>query len=135
MYSKYYTTPAQLHFHLRREHREIPQPLPPKNLFSVVPFLFIFSQTLTQFTFTLDGPLTCYTHTHTLTHTPTHTHTHTPCRHMTELTLQPNEAETAWEARPRGLNKAAKDERREVLGLSSLTTTHVRTTDRSIPRD
>ena len=52
---------------------------------------------------------------------------------MTGFTLHPNEAETAWDARPSGLKRAGKEERREVRGRSSLTTTHVLTHERSIP--
>ena len=56
-------------------------------------------------------------------------------RQMTELTLQPKEADTAWEASPRGLKRAEKEERRDVRGRSSLTTTHMRTHDKLIPLD
>jgi len=56
-------------------------------------------------------------------------------RQMTEFTLQPKDAETAWEASPRGLKRAEKEERRDVRGRSSLTTTHMRTHDKLIPLD
>ena len=52
---------------------------------------------------------------------------------MTELTLQPNEVETAWAASPSGEKRAEKEERRVVRGRSSLTTTHARTHERSTP--
>jgi hypothetical protein len=50
------------------------------------------------------------------------------------LTLHPKEVDTAWAERPRGENRAEKELRREVRGRSSLTTTHVRTQERSTPR-
>lgn len=53
---------------------------------------------------------------------------------MMGLTLQPNEVETAWLDRPRVEKRAEKELRRVVRGLSSLTTTHVLTEDKSIPR-
>ena len=57
------------------------------------------------------------------------------CKQMTGFTRQPNDVERAWLDRPRGEKRALKELMREVLGLSSLTTTHVRMHDRSMPRD
>ena len=53
---------------------------------------------------------------------------------MTGLTLQPKVVERAWLESPSGEKRAVKELSREVLGLSSLTTTQVRTQDRSTPR-
>ena len=56
------------------------------------------------------------------------------CRQMMGLTRQPKVVETVWDPRPRGENKAEKEERREVRGRSSLTTTQDLTHVRSMPR-
>ena len=53
---------------------------------------------------------------------------------MIELTRQPNVVEMVCEPSPSGEKSAEKEERREVRGRSSLTTTHDRTQERSIPR-
>ena len=53
---------------------------------------------------------------------------------MMGLTRQPNVVEMVCEPSPRGEKSAEKEERREVRGRSSLTTTHDRTQERSIPR-
>ena len=53
---------------------------------------------------------------------------------MIGFTRQPKDVERAWLVRPKGENKAVKELSREVRGLSSVTTTHVRIHDKSMPR-
>lgn len=57
------------------------------------------------------------------------------CRQMARFTLHPKEVLTARGCRPRSLKSLEKDWVRAILGLSSATTTHVLTRDRSSPRD
>ena len=53
---------------------------------------------------------------------------------MIGLTRQPKLVEIVCPPRPRGEKRAEKEERRERRGLSSPTTTHDLTQERSIPR-
>lgn len=57
------------------------------------------------------------------------------CRQMARFTLHPKEVLTARGCRPKSLKSLEKDWVRAILGLSSATTTHVLTRDRSSPRD
>jgi hypothetical protein len=56
------------------------------------------------------------------------------CRQMATLTLHPKEVETALGLSPRAENSFENDVERLILGLSSATTTQVRTQDRLTPR-
>lgn len=56
------------------------------------------------------------------------------CMQMARLTLDPKAVLTARGERPRSLNSLEKECVRDILGLSSATTTHALTRDRSRPR-